>query len=68
MSRNRCDLKKASKITIDEALLKDQAPAKPESKEAKPEAKDTKPDVKETPGKPAAGAETPKKDTVPRSK
>ncbi len=62
------DLKKGSKITINEALLKEQAPVKPEGKDAKPEAKDTKPESKDTPVKPAGSTETPKKDTVPKSK
>ena len=62
------DLKKGSKITINEALLKDQAAAKPDAKDVKPDAKDVKPDAKNTPGKPAVSAETPKKDTVPKSK
>lgn len=62
------DLRKGSKITINEALLKDQAPAKPEGKELKPEAKDVKPDAKDTPGKPAVSGETQKKDTVPGNK
>ncbi|MEN6616949.1 MAG: peptidyl-prolyl cis-trans isomerase [Syntrophorhabdus sp.] len=63
------DLRKNSKITISEELLKDQAPAtgvKPESKDAKPETKDA------APGKPAvspdASSPAPKKDTVPQSK
>lgn len=64
------DLKKNSKITIHEELLKEQASttgAKPESKDAKPEAKDGA-----APGKPASSqdnqAPAPKKDTVPQSK
>jgi hypothetical protein len=69
------DLRKGSKITINEALLKEQAPAKPESKDAKPEAKDVKPEAKDakpeakdTPVKPAETPDTSKKDTVPKSK
>ncbi|MHB8110104.1 MAG: foldase protein PrsA [Syntrophorhabdaceae bacterium] len=71
------DLKKNSKITIHEELLKEQASApgtKPESKDAKPEAKDAKPELKDAP-KPGAAAGSsdtapvpPKKDTVPQSK
>jgi len=59
------DLRKNSKISINEALLKEQAPAA-----AKPETKDTKPEAKDAPAKPAAAnsSETPKKDTVPKSK
>jgi len=73
------DLKKGSKITINEALLKEQAPpaAKPEGAEGKPEAKDAKPEVKEAkpeakdaPAKPAEaqGSDKTKKDTVPKTK
>jgi len=67
------DLKKNSKITINEALLKEQAPAaaKPETKDAKPEAKDAKPEAKDTSAKPAGTDNNPdisKKDTVPKSK
>jgi peptidyl-prolyl cis-trans isomerase C len=71
------DLKKNSKITIHEELLKEQAGApgtKPESKESKPEAKDAKPELKDAPkpGTPAVSSDTapvpPKKDTVPQSK
>lgn len=74
------DLRKNSKITINEALLKEQAPAaakpetkdgKPEAKDVKPEAKDVRPEAKDAPAKPAGTAnspETPKKDTVPNSK
>lgn len=60
------DLKKSSKITINEALLKEQAPAA-----AKPETKDAKPEAKDTPAKPAgaaSGPDTLKKDTVPKNK
>ena len=59
------DLKKNSKISINEALLKEQAPAA-----AKPETKDAKPEAKDAPAKPATAnsSETPKKDTVPKSK
>lgn len=60
------ELKKSAKISINEALLKDQAPAA-----AKPETKDAKPEAKETPAKPAGSTsnpDTPKKDTVPNSK
>ncbi len=61
------DLKKNSKISIDEALLKSEAPAaqKPETKDAKPEAKDA------PSAKPAGAADnsgTPKKDTVTKNK
>jgi len=70
------DLKKNAKITINEDLLKDQAPAgavKPEAKDAKPEAKDTKPEAKDTPSSKPAGLNTdtttpPNKETVPQKK
>jgi len=70
------ELKKSAKITINEDLLKDQAPsgpAKPEAKDAKPEAKVTKPEAKYAPSDKPAGTKTepatpPKKDTVPQSK
>jgi peptidyl-prolyl cis-trans isomerase C len=70
------ELKKNAKITINEDLLKDQAPAgsaKPETKDAKPEAKDTKPEAKDTASDKPAGTQTtpatpPKKETVPQSK
>jgi len=70
------ELKKNAKITINEDLLKDQAPAgsaKPETKDAKPEAKDTKPEAKDAPSAKPAGTKTapstpPTKETVPQSK
>lgn len=62
------DLRKGSKITINEALLKEQAPAKPETKDVKPEAKDTKPETKDAPAKPAGSTDKPKKDTESKSK
>ena len=73
------DLKKGSKITINEALLKEQAPpaakpegaeGKPETKDAKPEVKDAKPEAKDAPAKPAEaqGSDKTKKDTVPKTK
>jgi parvulin-like peptidyl-prolyl isomerase len=59
------DLKKNSKISINEALLKEQAPAA-----TKPETKDAKPEVKDTPANTGVvnSSDTPKKDTVPKSK
>jgi len=69
------ELKKSAKITINEDLLKDQAPAGPakpeETKDAKPEVKDTKPEAKEAPAAKPAEPKTatpPKKETVPQSK
>jgi peptidyl-prolyl cis-trans isomerase C len=62
------DLKKSSKITINEALLKDQGPAKPETSDVKPEAKDAKPEAKDAPAKPVGGGAKPKKDTESKSK
>ncbi len=58
------DLKKSSKISINEALLKDQAV------ETKPEAKDVKPDAKDAPAKPgtSGSSDTPRKDMEPNSK
>ena len=62
------DLRKGSKITINEALLKEQAPAKPETKDVKPEVKDAKPEAKDAPAKPAGSADKTKKDTETKSK
>lgn len=63
------DLKKGSKITINEALLKEQAPpaVKPEGAEGKPEAKDAKPEAKDA--KPEAKDVKPEvKDAKPEAK
>lgn len=63
------ELKKKAKITINEDLLKDQAP----TGAAKPEATTAKPEVKETPSSKPAGSKTGTatpsgKETVPKSK
>lgn len=60
------DLKKNAKISINEALLKEQVPVA-----TKPETKDAKPEAKDAPAKPVGTDTTPdtsKKDTVPKSK